>query len=42
MRLLIRAEISGLHSGCERERLPETQVQPIARYRVHASGRVTD
>jgi hypothetical protein len=42
MRLLIRAEISGLHSGCERQRLPEAQVEPIACYGVDASGRVTD
>jgi len=42
VRLLIRAEISGLHSGCERQRLPEAQVQSIARYGVDASGRVAD
>jgi hypothetical protein len=42
VRLLIGAEISGLHSGCERQRLAEAQVEPIARYGVDASGRVTD
>jgi hypothetical protein len=39
---LIRGKISGLHSGCERLRLPEAQVEPIARNGVNASGRVTD
>ena len=42
VRFLIRAEISSLHSGCERLRLPEAQVEPIARKGVNASGRVTD
>jgi len=42
VRLLIRAEIPRLHSGCERQRLPEAQVQPIAGNGVYASGRVTN
>jgi len=42
VRSLIRAEISGPHSGCERQRLPEAQVEPIARYGIDASGRVTN
>jgi len=42
VRSLICAEISRLHGGCERLRLPENQVEPIARYGVNASGRVTD
>ena len=41
VRSLIHAEISGLHSGCERHGLPEAQVEPIARYGIDASGRVT-
>jgi ribosomal protein L2 len=42
VRLLIRAEISRLHGGGERQRLPEAQVQPIAGNGVDASGRVAN
>ncbi len=42
VRLLIRPKISRLHGGCERQRLPEAQVEPIAGNGVDASGRVTN